>query len=154
MMGVPSKLSVIRKVATLTRARPTLFLSCWAKAAQRKWNWSRSVCGSWTPESAKKRSVSRWSCKNKSLTNSLCNLPDVLVIAVINDTVLGGLLLESARYFLYIQVPTLLWAIRRSRTNGTGPVTFASKSLERSVFSPDGAGSAGETQRLLGTDQR
>jgi hypothetical protein len=31
--------------------------------------------------------------KNKSLTISLCNLPDVLVIAGINDTVLGGLLL-------------------------------------------------------------
>jgi hypothetical protein len=32
------------------------------------------------PETAKKRS-----CKNKSLTNSLCNLPLVLAIAGIND---------------------------------------------------------------------
>ena len=31
--------------------------------------------------------------KNKSRTNSLCNLPDVLGITDINDTGLGGLLL-------------------------------------------------------------
>jgi hypothetical protein len=39
------------------------------------------------------RSVSRGACKNKSLINSLCNLPEVLAIAGINDTALGGLFL-------------------------------------------------------------
>jgi hypothetical protein len=53
----------------------------------------RCVSASWTPEAAKKRSVSRWTCKNKSRTKSLCNLPDVLAIAGINDTVLRDLLL-------------------------------------------------------------
>ena len=72
VMGDPSKLIVRRKTAALARARPTLLLSCEEKAARRKWNWPRSVCASWTPEAAKKRSVSRWACKNKSLTNSLC----------------------------------------------------------------------------------
>ncbi len=33
VMGAPSKLSVIRKVATLARARPTLLLS-WAEKAE------------------------------------------------------------------------------------------------------------------------
>ena len=44
------------------------------------WSWKKA---------GKKRSVSRWACKNKSLTNSLCNLPDVLAIVAIIDTVLG-----------------------------------------------------------------
>jgi hypothetical protein len=89
----PSIFKLIRKVSVLARARSTLILTWEGKAVWRKWNWSRSCDGSWTPEASKKRSVSRWVCKNKSLTNSLCNLPDVLVISDINDTVLGGLLL-------------------------------------------------------------
>jgi hypothetical protein len=43
MMGVPSKLNVIRTAATLERARPTLLLSWTETAARRKWNWPRSV---------------------------------------------------------------------------------------------------------------
>ena len=101
VMGAPSKLSVIRKVASCARPRPTLFLTCWAKAARRKWNWSRSCSGSCTPEVVKKRSVSRWTCKNKSLTNSLCNLPDVLSIVGINDTVLGGLICFLIFFFSF-----------------------------------------------------
>jgi hypothetical protein len=73
-IGVPSKLRLIRKAAALARARPTLLLNCWEKATRRKWNWSRSVCGSWTPEDAKKRSVSRWACKNKSRTTNYSRL--------------------------------------------------------------------------------
>jgi hypothetical protein len=53
VMGAPSILSIIRKAAALARAKPTLLLSCEEKAAWRKWNWSRSVCASWTPEAAK-----------------------------------------------------------------------------------------------------
>ncbi len=78
VMGVPSKLSVIRKDTVLARARSTLLLNCWAKASWWKWNWPQSVYGIWTPEVAKKRWVSRWVWKNKRLTNSLCNLPDVV----------------------------------------------------------------------------
>jgi hypothetical protein len=88
VMGDPSKLSVIRKDAALARSRTTLFLNCWARVARRKWNSPLVDSGSWTPEAAKKRSVSRWTCKNKSLTNSLSNLPDVLSIAGINDTLM------------------------------------------------------------------
>ena len=50
VMDVPSKVSVIRKVAALARVRPTFVFSC------------------------------EMSLKNKSRTNSLCNLPDVFVI--------------------------------------------------------------------------
>ena len=50
----------------------------------------------------KKSSVSRWVCKNWRRTNSLCNLPDVLVIGGIKEIELGGLLLQSARYFLIL----------------------------------------------------
>ena len=38
VMGAPSKLSVIRKATVLSRARSTLLLNCWAKAAWWKWN--------------------------------------------------------------------------------------------------------------------
>jgi hypothetical protein len=37
--------------------------------------------------------------KNKSRTNSLCNLPDVLATALIKETAVGDLLLWSALYF-------------------------------------------------------
>ncbi len=50
VMGASSKLSVIRKAAALVRARPTLLLSCWAKAARRKWASPLVDCASWTPE--------------------------------------------------------------------------------------------------------
>jgi hypothetical protein len=52
-----------------------------------KWRRSPRFCYTrWTPEVAKKRSVSRWARKNNSLMNSLCNLPDVLEISVIKET--------------------------------------------------------------------
>jgi hypothetical protein len=57
------------------------------------WNWTLVDCADWTPEVTKKRSVSRWVCKNKSRTNPLCNRSDVLGISGINDTSLGDLLL-------------------------------------------------------------
>ncbi len=38
VIGVPSKLSVIRKAAGLARVSPTLDLSCEENAARRKWN--------------------------------------------------------------------------------------------------------------------
>ncbi len=91
-IGAPSIFKLIRKAAALARARLTLFLMRCENAARRKWNWSRSDCDG-TPEAANKRSVSRWACKNKSLTNSLCNRSDLLAITGINDTALGGLLL-------------------------------------------------------------
>ncbi len=37
--------------------------------------------------------------KNKSRTNSLCNLPDVLPIGCLNETAVGGLLLQSSVNF-------------------------------------------------------
>jgi hypothetical protein len=49
VMGTPSRLRLIRKVETLPRVRPTLFLNCQEKTARRK-------------------------CR----TNSLYSLPDVL----------------------------------------------------------------------------
>jgi hypothetical protein len=93
-IGTPSRLRLIRKAAALVRSRPTFLLRWTEKAARRKWNWPLGfVSTRWTPEVPKKRSVSRWDCKNKSLTNSLCNLPLVLGITDINDTTLGCLLL-------------------------------------------------------------
>ncbi len=87
IVTLTSRLRLIRKTSALARARPTFPLSFCEKTARRKWNWTRSVCASWTPEVVKKRSVSRWVCKNKSRTNSPCNLTDVLGIGDINDTV-------------------------------------------------------------------
>ncbi len=93
-IGAPSRLRTTRQAAALARARPTLLFKPVEKAERRKWKNPPLVgCADWTPEAAKKRSVSRWVCKNKSLTNSLCNLPLVLAIAGIKDTALGGLLL-------------------------------------------------------------
>ena len=80
VIGVPSMLRLTRKSPVLARVLPTFALSCEENAARREWNSPLLDCASWTPEVAKKRSVSRWVCKNKSLTNSLCNLPDVLAI--------------------------------------------------------------------------
>ncbi len=65
VMGAPSKLSVIHKNTDFVRVRPTLLLRCEEKSTRWKWNCPRSVSSSWTPETGKIRSVSRWSCKNK-----------------------------------------------------------------------------------------
>ncbi len=92
VIGVPSILSVIRKDVVLVRVLPTFTFRVSENVGRRKWNSPRSVSGSWTPETAQ-RSVSRWSCKNNSLMNSLCNLPDVPVIVGIKETALGGLFL-------------------------------------------------------------
>ncbi len=61
VIGVPSRVSVIRKTASLTSTLR------------------------WT------RSVSRWICTSDSLMNSLCDLPDVLSITDIKKTEVGGL---------------------------------------------------------------
>ena len=42
VIGVPSKLRVIRKAEALARVSPTLDLSCEENAARRKWDWVRS----------------------------------------------------------------------------------------------------------------
>jgi len=58
-MGVPSKLRVImwRKDVTLARMELAFDLSCEENTMWRKWNWSRLCYSSWTPETAKIRSV-------------------------------------------------------------------------------------------------
>ena len=50
------------------------------------------VCARWTPEVTRKRSVSRWVCKIKRHTNSLCRHPDrdVLGISDIKSIVWEG----------------------------------------------------------------
>jgi hypothetical protein len=58
VIGSPSLFKLIRKAAALARARLTLLLMNWENAARRKW-WPRLDCADGTPESAKKRSVSR-----------------------------------------------------------------------------------------------
>ena len=94
MIGVPSRLRLIRKDATLASRFPLFDVRFEKNAARRKWKNPPLVeCASGTPEAAKKRSVSRCVCKNRSLIKSVCNLPDLLAIGGINDTVLGGLLL-------------------------------------------------------------
>jgi hypothetical protein len=89
-IGSPSQLSVMCKVTNynfnFTRMLTTVVLRCEENATRWKWNWSRSFCVNWTPEDKKNRPVSRWTFKRKSLTNSLCNLPDVLTIVDINET--------------------------------------------------------------------
>jgi hypothetical protein len=46
-MVTPSKLSVIRKVLSLSIVRSTFGLNSEEKSVGRKWNWSRGCCVSW-----------------------------------------------------------------------------------------------------------
>jgi hypothetical protein len=80
-IGFPSIFMLIHNSTSLVRVLSTLDLS----RVWRKWNSPRSYYARWTPEAAKKRSVFRWDYKNKRRTNSLCNLPDVLVWASIKE---------------------------------------------------------------------
>jgi hypothetical protein len=91
----PSRLRLTRKDATLTRI--SLDLNYEETVTRRKWKSPLVEWGSWTPELEKKRSVSRWICKNKSHTNLLCNLP-------VHEVELGGLLLYSDLYFRILSV--------------------------------------------------
>ena len=94
VIGSSSILRLTRKAAALARVLPTLLLSCARNAARRKSKSPPLVdCADCTPEAAKKRSVSRWACKNNNLMNSLCNLPEVLAIAGIKATAWGGVVI-------------------------------------------------------------
>ena len=84
--GAPSTFRVILSSAALARMLPTLALNCEEDATRLYWYRTLVDYISWTPEAAKKRSVSRWACKNRRRTNSLCNVPDVLAIIGIKAT--------------------------------------------------------------------
>ena len=77
--GETSIFSVILSAAVLERMLPTFDLSCEENVVCLKWKWPLVDYARWTPEVVKNRSVSRRVCKNRRCTNSLCNLPDVLV---------------------------------------------------------------------------
>jgi hypothetical protein len=77
VIEVPSRLRLTRKATTLARIDETRDLSLEEKAARRKWkNAPIFDFSDWTTKGWKKRSVSRWVCKNKILF-----LPVVLAIA-------------------------------------------------------------------------
>ena len=103
--GTSSIFKIIRNTTVLVRMLPSFDLICEEKSVRRKWNWSLVDYVSWTPEVAKKRSVSRWSCKNRRRTNSLCNLPDVLEIVGIlpykNDGRGGVGRVWSQKFYLF-----------------------------------------------------
>ena len=81
VIGAPSILRLTRKTTDLATVLPTFLLSCARNAERRKSKSPPLVdCAGCTPEAAKKRSVSRWDCKNNNLMNSLCNLTEVLAI--------------------------------------------------------------------------
>ncbi len=81
VIGAPSILRLTRKSAVLARVLSTLLLTCARNTSLRKSKSPPLVdFAGCTPEAAKKRSVSRWDCKNNNLMNSLCNLPEVLAI--------------------------------------------------------------------------
>ena len=108
VIGAPSNLSVIRRAAALVRMFPTRDLSIEEKVVRWKWKNPQSCCASWTPEAAKKRSVSRWACKNESLINLLCNLPDVLALTGIKDATRRSLIIISV-IFQYFIVEISIW---------------------------------------------
>ena len=94
VIGAPSIFKLTHRASTLVRVLPTFVLSCERKVTRLKVKSPPLVCcAGWTPEAAKKRSVSRWACKNSNLMNSLCNLPEVLPMTGMNATDTGGLLL-------------------------------------------------------------
>ena len=69
VIGVPSILRLTRKAAALARLLPTFPLSYTRNTVLRKWQSPPLLdCADCTPEAAKKRSVSRWACKNKRRT--------------------------------------------------------------------------------------
>ncbi len=80
-----------------------LLLSGWPKHVNLTVDYSTSVsprkCKTELLKLEKKRSVSRWSCKNNSLMNSLCNLPDVLGIGDIKETTFGKMLERVFSFF-------------------------------------------------------
>ena len=75
-IGVSSMFRLIRRVSTLVRMWPTLDLICEENTVWRKWKENST---SWTPDVPRKRSVSRYTCKNRGFTISLCRHPDVKV---------------------------------------------------------------------------
>ena len=98
------RFKLIRNASVLGRMLPTFGLYCQENA---------SGTGCWITQSEllnlpKKRPVSRWVCKNKRHTNSLCKLPDVLGIPDIKEIVLEVLLLQSGRYCQILSVATSL----------------------------------------------
>ncbi len=63
VIGTTSIFKFRRKAAALVGVLPTLSFNCGEEnVTRRKWKSPRLCCGSWTPEAAKKRSVSRWVC--------------------------------------------------------------------------------------------
>ena len=70
-VGVASMFRLILRTTVLTRMCHTLDLICEENVTRWKWK-SRLDYARWTPETVRKRSVSRWDCKNKRNTNSHC----------------------------------------------------------------------------------
>ncbi len=66
VIGVSSIFKLTHRAAALPKILPIFTLSCPRKAARLKWKVPRFDCAGWTPEAAKKRSVSWWACKNSS----------------------------------------------------------------------------------------
>jgi hypothetical protein len=67
MIDTPSIFKLTRKTTDLTRVLTTFAFRVTENSERRKWNIPRLGCGRWTPEDVKRRSVSRWVCKNNSL---------------------------------------------------------------------------------------
>ena len=111
VIGAPSIFKFTRIAAALARVVPILDLSC-ARKAPHFW-YVAVCCAGWTPEAAKKRSVSRCACKNSNLMNSLCNLPEVLAIAGMKAVDIGGLLLKLRN--LHASHALLLWTTGKAR---------------------------------------
>ncbi len=91
VIGAPSIFKLTHRDVSLARVLPTFALNYERKTARLKVKIPPLVCCSdWTPEVVKKRSVSLWDSKNSNLMNSLCNLPEVLAIAVMKAVDVGG----------------------------------------------------------------
>jgi hypothetical protein len=83
VMDSPSRLRWPRKASAFVSTSPYFDLTWFRNAARRNLKYvdPKFDCADWTSEAAKKRSVSRWVCKNKSLIKSLCKRPFVPAIA-------------------------------------------------------------------------
>ena len=66
VMGAPSIFKLTRRAADLAKLLPIFDLSCPRETTRLKWKVPRFDCARWTPEVTKKRSVSRWACKNSN----------------------------------------------------------------------------------------
>ncbi len=121
-IDTPSKFRFTLKADALARMLTHFDFSQQEKPERRKWKYDdpKFDCADWTPEPEKKRSVSLWVCKNKSLIKSLPSTSRgsnsrhksdsirwiiIIVRAIFTDLVISSFI----QWLIYVGFVCLLW---------------------------------------------